>query len=30
LVTGVVLLVGALFLLDAVWWHFTGDFLVPG
>ena len=30
LVTGVVLLVGALFLLDAAWWHFTGDFLVPG
>jgi cytochrome c biogenesis protein CcdA len=30
LITGVVLLVGALFLLDAVWWHFTGAFLVPG
>ena len=30
LVTGVVLLVGALFLLDAAWWHFTGTFLVPG
>ena len=30
LITGVVLLVGALFLLDAAWWHFTGDFLVPG
>jgi cytochrome c biogenesis protein CcdA len=29
LVTGVVLIVGALFLLDAAWWHFTGDFLVP-
>ena len=30
LITGVVLLVGTLFLLDAAWWHFTGDFLVPG
>jgi hypothetical protein len=30
LITGVVLLVGALFLLDAAWWHFTGAFLVPG
>ena len=30
LVTGVVLLVGALFLLDAAWWHFTGAFFVPG
>lgn len=30
LITGVVLLVGALFLLDAAWWHFTGNFLVPG
>ena len=30
LITGVVLLVGVLFLLDAAWWHFTGTFLVPG
>lgn len=30
LVTGVVLLVGTFLLLDAAWWQFTGDFLVPG
>ncbi len=30
LVTGVVLLVGMLFLLDAAWWYLTGGFLIPG
>lgn len=30
LVTGVVLLVGTLFLLDAAWWYLTGSFFVPG
>jgi len=30
LVTVVVLLVGMLFLLDALWWYATGDFFVPG
>jgi hypothetical protein len=29
LVTGAVLLVGALFLLDAGWWFVTGDLLIP-
>jgi hypothetical protein len=30
LVTGVLLLVGTLFLLDAAWWEVTGDFFIPG
>ncbi len=30
LITGVVLLVGTLFLLDAAWWYLTGGFLIPG
>ena len=30
LITGVVLLVGTLFLLDAAWWYLTGGFLMPG
>jgi hypothetical protein len=30
LVTGVALLAGALFLLDAAWWYLTGTFLIPG
>jgi hypothetical protein len=30
LITGVVLLVGTLFLLDAAWWHVSGEFLIPG
>ena len=29
LVTGVVLLVGTFFLLDALWWYATGEFLIP-
>jgi hypothetical protein len=29
LVTSVVLLVGAIFLLDAAWWYATGAFLIP-
>lgn len=29
LVTSVVLLVGAFFLLDAAWWYVTGEFLIP-
>lgn len=29
LVTAAVLLAGAFLLLDAAWWHFTGNFLVP-
>ena len=30
LVPVVVLLVGVLFLLDALWWYATGEFFVPG
>jgi len=29
LVTGVVLLVGTFFVLDALWWYVTGEFFVP-
>jgi hypothetical protein len=29
LITGLVLLVGFLFVLDALWYHATGEFFIP-